>query len=91
MSESKIETTKGFCVVALTKYLMEVYGISQDEAYKKLIGMELYGLLMDEGTRLFLEPNDYLCECCRIECETGAIMSRFFHRCLDFLICGYII
>ena len=69
MSESKIETTKGFCVVALTKYLMEVYGKSQDEAYKKLIGMELYGLLMDEDTRLFLEPNDYLCECCRIECE----------------------
>lgn len=33
--------------------------------------MELYELLMDEDTRLFLETNDYLCECCRIECENG--------------------
>lgn len=72
MSGSKIETTMGFCVVALTKYLMEAYGKSQDEAYKQLMRMELYGLLMDEDTRLFLEPNDYLCECCRIECENGA-------------------
>lgn len=71
MSESKIETTKGLCVVALTRYLMEIYGIKQEDAYKHLLHMELYGLLMDEGTGLYLESNAYLCECCKIECEKG--------------------
>jgi hypothetical protein len=71
MSESKIETTKGLCVIALTKYLMERYKQPQDEAYQHLLGLELYQLLMDEETRLFLETNEYLCKCCEIECEQG--------------------
>lgn len=71
MSENRIETTKGLCVIALTKYLMEKDSIPQDKAYAKLMEMELYQLLMDEDTRLFLETNEYLCKCCDIECEQG--------------------
>jgi hypothetical protein len=71
MTENKMETAKGWCVIALTKYLMERYHKSQDAAYQQLIGMELYQLLMDEGTGLFLETNDYLCKCCELECEQG--------------------
>lgn len=71
MNESKIETAKGLCVIALTRYLMERFEKPQDEAYQQLISMEIYQLLMDEGTGLFLETNEYLCKCCAVECEQG--------------------
>lgn len=71
MSDNKVETVKGLCIIALTKYLMEHLGISQDEAYEKLLGMELYELVIDAGTGLFLEPNDYLCELCEVELSEG--------------------
>ena len=71
MGSNKIETTKGLCVVALTKYIMEKCNIKQDEAYGRLLKMNLYQLLMDDDTRLFLETNDYLCKCCELEMEQG--------------------
>ena len=71
VSESRIETTKGLCVVAMTKHLMKRYQKPQEEAYKMLVAMEIYHLLMDDETRLFLETNEYLCRCCDIECDDG--------------------
>ena len=72
MTSETINTTKGLCVVALTKNIMERLSISQEAAYKKLLTMTEYKLLMDEDTRLFLEPNDFLCDCCNKELEEGA-------------------
>ncbi len=37
-----------------------------------LFETELYSLLMDSETRLFLETNEYLCKCCAIELEDGS-------------------
>lgn len=71
MTESKIETAKGYCVVALTKYLMERFQELPEDAFRRLLGMELYQLLMDEDTRLFLETNEFLCKCCDMELEYG--------------------
>lgn len=71
MNKSKIETVMGMCIVALTKYLMKQYGWNEEDAYKKLMKMELYELLIDTDSRLYLETNDYLCYCCQIECEKG--------------------
>lgn len=71
MTESKIETTKGICVVAMTKYLMKKLNTSQEHAFQFLLSTETYSLLMDDQTRLFLEPNEYLCHCCEIELEQG--------------------
>ena len=67
MSESKIETTKGNCVIALTRHIMDKYGISQDKAFAKLSSTEFFELLNDTGTNLFMEPNDYLCKACDFE------------------------
>ena len=72
MDVGKIETTTGMCVVALTKHLMKKQNIDYEEAYKKLLVMELYRLLLDSETRLFLETNEYLCEACDEELEKGA-------------------
>lgn len=72
LSFSKIETTQGLCVVALTKHLMKKYGMHEDKAFAKLIQMELYALLMNADTNLFLETNDYLCEACDHELSGGS-------------------
>lgn len=62
MDESKILTTTGHCVVALTKHLMEVYKLDYENAYRRLLSYELYKLLQDSETKLYLEPNQYLCK-----------------------------
>ena len=71
MKGSKIETTIGLCVVALSKFLMKKYSVSEEEAYQRLMEMELYELLLDTDTRLFLEPNEFLIRCCEMECDKG--------------------
>ncbi|MBO6159252.1 MAG: hypothetical protein J6P72_08370 [Firmicutes bacterium] len=71
MQRDKIETVQGLCVIALTKHIMEKYSISEDKAYAKLLGSDLYSLLMDPETNLFLETNQYLCKACDIELDEG--------------------
>ena len=71
MKGSKIETTIGLCVVALSKFLMKKYSVSEEEAYQRLMEKELYQLLLDTDTRLFLEPNEFLIRCCEMECDKG--------------------
>lgn len=71
LNESRIETTTGMCVVALTKYLMKKQNADYEKAYRKLLSMELYNLLLDMETRLFLETNEYLCEACDRELDKG--------------------
>ncbi|MCM1261649.1 MAG: hypothetical protein NC313_02925 [Butyrivibrio sp.] len=71
MKESKIVTTTGMCVVTLTKHLMKRQNINYEDAYKMLLGMELYKLLSDVETRLFFETNGYLCEACDNELDGG--------------------
>ncbi|MCI9282225.1 MAG: hypothetical protein HFG56_02930 [Lachnospiraceae bacterium] len=71
MKESKIETTIGLCVVALSKFLMKKYSVLEEEAYQRLMEMELYELLLDTDTRLYLESNEFLIQCCEIECDKG--------------------
>lgn len=71
MSENKIETTKGMCVVSLTKHIMEKWELGYEDAYKKLLTTELYQLLQDSETRLFLETNEYLNEAYDRESEGG--------------------
>ena len=67
MSESKIETTKGDCVIALTRHIMEKFNLPQDKAYAKLAATDFFGLLNDTETNLFMETNDYLCDACDFE------------------------
>lgn len=62
MNESKIETTTGMCVIALTKHIMKKKQLDYEAAYKVLLTTELYKLLQDSETRLFLETNEYLIE-----------------------------
>lgn len=81
MDESKIETTVGLCVVALTKHIMNKQNVDYEIAYKKLLTTELYNLLQDPETRLFLETNEYLTEACNKELECGKeVMYEYINR-----------
>lgn len=60
MHESKINVTMGMCVVALTRHIMNKENLDYEAAYKRLLTTELYKLLNDSDTRLFLERNEYL-------------------------------
>lgn len=71
MTKSKIENTIGLCVVSLTRHAMKKEGLSLEKAYKKLLTTELYQLLQDSETRLFLEPNEYLCKAYDKEIDSG--------------------
>jgi hypothetical protein len=71
MNESRIETAKGMCVIDLTKFLMHRNGCTHDVAFAHLMEMELYHLLMDTDSDMYLEPNEYLFECCEVEESQG--------------------
>ena len=71
MDAGKIGTVQGLCVVALTKHLMEKLGLPPDEAFARLLQTELYPLLLDSETRLYLETNQYLCEALDQEIDEG--------------------
>lgn len=71
IKEKKIKTAIGMCVVDITKFLMRKHNYSQEQAYAHFMRMELYHLLLDEESGMFLEPNEYLFECCEIEDEKG--------------------
>ena len=71
MGEGKIETTKGMCVVYITRHIMKAEDLEYEAAYRKFLSMELYKLLQDTDTRLFLETNDYLKGACDIELKDG--------------------
>lgn len=79
MSENKFKTTVGLCVIALTKHIMDRDNLNQEEAYKKLIKTELYKLLNDMETRLYLETNEYLCEAYDVE------MDKSIEALCDFI------
>lgn len=67
MSEEKIETTKGLCVIALTKHIMKKNNLSQDEAFAKLSGTEFYKIFSNTESRLYLEPDFFLFKACDLE------------------------
>lgn len=69
--EGKIETITGMCVVALTRHIMKKEELDYEESYRKLLSTDLYRLLQDSETRLFLETNEYLCEAYNRETERG--------------------
>lgn len=71
MKDGKIETIKGMCVVDITKHLMSLQNLEFESAYKELLSLELYKLLQDSDTRLYLETNEYLEGACDTEINYG--------------------
>lgn len=78
ITEGKIETTKGGCAVALTRHIMEKFGLPQDRAFARLASTELFGMLNDTESGLYMETNAYLREACDLElCGSLEAMYHF--------------
>ena len=60
MYDNKIETIKGLCVVNIAKFIMTKLELSADEAYAKFMQMEMFDLLMDTSSGMYLEQNEFL-------------------------------
>ncbi|MCD8157229.1 MAG: hypothetical protein LUD53_07390 [Clostridiales bacterium] len=81
MTEGKAQVALGLSVVTITKYLMEHFSVSHEEAYKKLADTDFYERLNDVETGLYLEPDQYLCRACILELEQGkAAMYEFINE-----------
>ena len=71
MTEGKIKVVTGDKVVMLTRYLMSCDGTSHEIAYRKLCGMEIFELLSDSDSRMYLETDEYLKRACSEELVHG--------------------
>ena len=80
MTDGKANTVVGHCVIDLTKYIMAKDDLSADAAYRKLFATELYKLLNDYDTRLFLEDGEYLRQAYDIEMSEGIDAMYAFIR-----------
>ena len=78
MTESRARTAIANSVVGLTRYLVRQCHISKDRAYMKLYRTELFGLLSNIKTGLFLEPNERLIDLLKVESRKG--VSELYAR-----------
>lgn len=72
MTEAKIQAIMANCVVALVRHDMLNRSMTDELAYRSLYASELYRLLMNPATRLYLEPNRELVRLYDIEVNRGA-------------------
>ena len=80
MTDGKANTVVGHCVIDLTKYIMAKDGLSIDAAYRNRFAPELYKLLNDYDTRLFLEDGEYLRQAYDTEMSEGVDAMYAFIR-----------
>ena len=71
MTAEQIRNTIGSCVIGLTRHVMERDSLSHDEAYCKVFRSELFKLVSDSDTRLYLEPNAELSRLYDLEAAKG--------------------
>ena len=71
MSEDRVRSTIGECAIGLTRHVMECDALSHDEAYRRVLASELFKLIGDADTRLYLEPNTELIRLFDIERASG--------------------
>jgi len=73
MTDERIRNTIGECAIGLTRHIMSRDSVSHDVAYCKLLGSELFKLVSDPDTRLYLEPNSELARLYDIERQSGPV------------------
>lgn len=71
MDSKTAEHIKGLCTIYLTKYLINKFHITHEEAYKKLLKTETYKLILDDNSNMFLESDLYLQDALDIEYTQG--------------------
>lgn len=71
MTKSRARTIVANSVTALVRFIMKTEQLSKEDAYFRLCGTELFRLLRNDRTSLYLEPNVQLTKLYKCEREQG--------------------
>lgn len=71
MSETLIRQAIASSVVGITRHVMRVHSLPEDEAYRRVYASALYSLLVNPDSRLFLETNEELSRLYDVESSQG--------------------
>ena len=81
MGESLIKSAIQSKIVCLVKFDMNIQKINEEKAYINVMQTELFKLLNDESTKLYLEPREFIEEAYNIEIsKSSADMLKFIGK-----------
>lgn len=81
MEETIIKSAIQSKVICLVKFDMNLHKINEEKAYINVMQTELFKLLKDESTKLYLEPKEFIEEAYKIEINKSSDdMLRFIAK-----------
>ena len=81
MEETIIKSAIQSKVICLVKFDMNLHKINEEKAYINVMQTELFNLLKDESTKLYLEPKEFIEEAYKIEInKSSEDMLRFIAK-----------
>ena len=81
MEETIIKSAIQSKIICLVKFDMNIHKINEEKAYINVMQTELFKLLKDESTKLYLEPKEFIEEAYRIEInKSSSDMLRFIAK-----------
>lgn len=81
MEETIIKSAIQLKVICLVKFDMNLHKINEEKAYINVMQTELFKLLKDESTKLYLEPKEFIEEAYKIEInKSSEDMLRFIAK-----------
>ena len=81
MEETIIKSAIQSKVIFLVKFDMNLHKINEEKAYINVMQTELFKLLKDESTKLYLEPKEFIEEAYKIEInKSSEDMLRFIAK-----------
>ena len=67
MEETKIKSAIQSKIICLVKFDMDIRKVNEEKAYINVMQTELFNLLKDESTKLYLESKEFIEEAYSIE------------------------
>lgn len=81
MEETIIKSAIQSKIICLVKLDMHIHKINEDKAYINVMQTELFKLLKDESTKLYLEPKEFIEEAYKIEInKSSSDMLKFIAK-----------
>lgn len=81
MEEAKIKSAIRSKIICLVKFDMNVHKIDEEKAYINVMQTELFKLLNDASTKLYLEPKEFIEEAYNIEInQSSSDMLKFIAK-----------
>ena len=81
MEETIIKSAIQSKVICLVKFDMNLHKINEEKSYINVMQTELFKLLKDESTKLYLEPKEFIEEAYKIEInKSSEDMLRFIAK-----------